>query len=212
MTLATTERARLITTFERLSPDAPTLCDGWTAKDLLVHLIMREIYPHHLAGQKLPKLSETSVAKQRELEATEYSDLIELFRHGRQKFSPLRLGLVDRYMNTIEYVVHHEDLRRAQSPVLGRVLSADEQAEIAKMLPMFGRLLLRKATETIEFRPTGHQPFSVGPSPEGGPTVTVSGTPLELILFAFGRNEGLKAEFTGDPAKVEKVKNMKKGI
>lgn len=212
MNLATTERQRLIATFERLSPDAPTLCEGWSAKDLLVHLIMREIYPHHIAGQKLPKVSTASLSKQRELEGSDYRDLIELFRHGRQKFSPLRFGPVDRYMNTVEYVVHHEDLRRAQSPVLGRVLSTEEQAEIAKMLPIFGRLLLRKATETIEFRPTGHQPFSVGPSPEGGPTVTVAGSPLELLMFVFGRNQGLKVEFTGDGDKVEKIKNMKKGI
>ena len=38
MSLARAERAALSDTFDRTDPDQPTLCDGWSARDLLAHL------------------------------------------------------------------------------------------------------------------------------------------------------------------------------
>ena len=45
MSIAQDERAGLAADLSRLGPDAPTLCKGWTARDLLTHLLLRENDP-----------------------------------------------------------------------------------------------------------------------------------------------------------------------
>ena len=40
MSIAQDERAGLAADLSRLGPDAPTLCKGWTARDLLTHLLL----------------------------------------------------------------------------------------------------------------------------------------------------------------------------
>ena len=45
MTLARTERAALADLLVELGPNEPTLCQGWTTADLLVHLQVRERRP-----------------------------------------------------------------------------------------------------------------------------------------------------------------------
>src|SRR5690606_2854754 len=39
------ERAALVATARDTDPDAPTLCEGWTARHLLAHLVEREHQP-----------------------------------------------------------------------------------------------------------------------------------------------------------------------
>jgi uncharacterized protein (TIGR03083 family) len=41
-TLARAERAALCDLFDEVGPDAPTLCAGWTTRDLAAHLVIRE--------------------------------------------------------------------------------------------------------------------------------------------------------------------------
>jgi uncharacterized protein (TIGR03085 family) len=42
MTPAQRERASLVETMRSIGPDAPTLCEGWTTRDLAAHLVVRE--------------------------------------------------------------------------------------------------------------------------------------------------------------------------
>ena len=44
-TFARRERAALCNTLRAVGPDAPTLCTGWTARDLAAHLVVREHAP-----------------------------------------------------------------------------------------------------------------------------------------------------------------------
>ena len=44
-----------------------------------------------------------------------------------------------------------------------------------------------------------------------GPQVTVTGDPLELLMFAFGRHETL-VEYAGDADAVAAVKSAKRGL
>ncbi|MFN7150135.1 MAG: maleylpyruvate isomerase N-terminal domain-containing protein, partial [Microthrixaceae bacterium] len=39
------ERRQLCDLFDELGPDVPTLCEGWTARDLAAHLVVRERRP-----------------------------------------------------------------------------------------------------------------------------------------------------------------------
>ena len=50
MTFAKSERAELCDLFDRVGPDAPTLCQGWATHDLAAHLWIRETDPVGVSG------------------------------------------------------------------------------------------------------------------------------------------------------------------
>ncbi|MDQ1699352.1 MAG: hypothetical protein QOG34_1215, partial [Frankiaceae bacterium] len=47
---AAAERAALADALTTVGPDAPTLCEGWTAADLAAHVYVREHRPDATAG------------------------------------------------------------------------------------------------------------------------------------------------------------------
>ena len=51
------ERARLADALAATDPDAPTLCEGWTARDLAAHLVVRERRPDTTPGLMLRPLA-----------------------------------------------------------------------------------------------------------------------------------------------------------
>ena len=57
MTVAQRERAALVSTFRTLTPDSPTLCDGWDARDLAAHLVVRERRLDAAPGILIPALA-----------------------------------------------------------------------------------------------------------------------------------------------------------
>ncbi|OYV23782.1 MAG: hypothetical protein B7W97_02165, partial [Mycobacterium sp. 20-66-4] len=54
MSVAQRERAALVETMRSLGPDAATLCDGWTTRDLAAHLVIREYRPDAAPGILIP--------------------------------------------------------------------------------------------------------------------------------------------------------------
>lgn len=53
---ARSERLALADLLARLGPDAPTLCEGWTTRDLAAHLVVRDRRPDASAGQLIKGL------------------------------------------------------------------------------------------------------------------------------------------------------------
>jgi uncharacterized protein (TIGR03085 family) len=51
------ERAALTDLMATLGPDAPTLCGGWTTRDLAAHLVVRERRPDIGIGAIVPGLN-----------------------------------------------------------------------------------------------------------------------------------------------------------
>ena len=90
--------------------DSPTLCTGWTAKDLVVHLLVRERSPLGAAGIMVaPAVGLTDRASAR----YDAHGVRRARRAAALARRPLRdPGRSTRLANTFEYVVHHEDLRR----------------------------------------------------------------------------------------------------
>lgn len=208
MDLVSDERGRLITTLERVGGDAPTLCEGWVTEDLLRHLVVREIYPHVALSSKIPgKLTAGQREKMAELESASYEELLDEFRNGRQKYSPLNLSAVDKAFNTLEYVIHHEDVRRAQTPALGRVLPEKEQKEIFSSLKALAQLNFLKAPAQIVLNAPGVGSITVLASKRHDKTVTITGTPLELAMYAFGRDI-CQVVFDGDEDAIKAVQSM----
>lgn len=56
MTAARAERLALCDLFEKVGPDAPTLCGTWLTRDLAAHLIVRERRPDLAVGILIPGL------------------------------------------------------------------------------------------------------------------------------------------------------------
>ena len=115
---AQTERAALCDLALQVGEDQPTLCGDWTVKDLVVHLLVREGSPA-AAGILVSPLSRLTDLESRRLGRRDFAVLVEKLRPARRcgRRTPSR-GWT-RLLNTLEYFVHHEDIRRAQPDVVG---------------------------------------------------------------------------------------------
>ena len=79
MSIAQRERSALIEIMRAVGPDAPTLCEGWTTRDLAAHLVVRERRPDALPGLMFAPLASHTARLQEQLAAsTTYEDLVEL--------------------------------------------------------------------------------------------------------------------------------------
>ena len=56
MSFSSAERTKMVALFHELGPDAPTLCEGWTTRDLAAHLWVRENRLDASAGLFIPAL------------------------------------------------------------------------------------------------------------------------------------------------------------
>jgi uncharacterized protein (TIGR03085 family) len=91
-------------------------------------------------------------------------------------------------MNTIEYFVHHEDVRRAQPQWGVRQLDSGFTADLWSRMPMFGKFLTRSSPVGIVVSPTDGP--GVGSDIrlcDGASSVRLSGPVGELVLALFGR-------------------------
>jgi uncharacterized protein (TIGR03085 family) len=109
--LAQQERETLCELFETLGSDAPTLCAGWSNADLAAHLVVRERRPDSGPGLVWPPLaSYTDKVRRSVRDRTPWMKLVERVRSG----PPWLLRPFDGPMNTVEFFIHVEDVRRAQ--------------------------------------------------------------------------------------------------
>src|SRR5262245_42576369 len=90
-------------------PDAPTLCTGWTTRDLAAHLVTRDRRPDAALGMVVPALAGFGERVRRERGALPYPELIEQVRTP-PAWSPVSNALTDGLVNTMEFFIHHEDV------------------------------------------------------------------------------------------------------
>lgn len=207
MSLASQERAQLSDELLRVGPDRPTLCAGWTTRDLLAHLLVRERQPHAAAGILVPALASVTERAMDGYREMAWTEAVELFRAGPQSWSPLRFERVDAVANANEFFVHHEDVRRGEPGWEPR--EPDEERDTALWVGArrLGVLLRRSPVGVVLARPSGERHVvKTGPG-----AVTVLGEPGELVLFAFGR-DAARVELQGDPADVAALKGSPRGL
>ena len=109
-------------------------------------------------------------------------------------------GFTDKHLNGLEYLVHHEDVRRAQPGFDQRVLPAWALDEVWSGFGIALRGLMRKAPVGVALRRGDTGQLKVGSKKPRA--VVVAGPPVELILFAFGRGAVADVAFDGAPADV----------
>lgn len=206
MSAAQEERAALVETMRRVGPDAPTLCEGWTTRDLAAHLVVRERRLDAAPGILVPAFADHTAKVQREVaESRDWSALLDDIASGPPTFSPFKL--LDSVVNLNEMFIHHEDVRRAQPDWVPRTLEPSTVKALARRLPMFVRMTMGKTPARVMLRTTGGDTLAtVG----RGSTVMVTGSPEELLLFVAGREA--RVSFDGDDDAVAAVRAAHRGL
>lgn len=201
-TLSRTERDSLADLLTVLGPEAPTLCGDWSTRDLAAHMVVRERRPDTLPGIRVKLLSGHTESVRLTYARRPYAHLVAEFRSGPGRFSALALPGIESLVNTTEYAIHHEDVRRAQPDWEPRDLPVQEQDVLWKVVAGRAKLSFRSLGSRVVLRRTDRttaEPVSVGSSDR---TVELAGEPLEVLLYIFGRREHARVEVTGDPAAV----------
>lgn len=194
---ANVERRHLAALLRRVGPDAPTLCEGWNARDLAVHLVVRDGRPDAVPGilaPGLPVLGSRAKSVEQKYEDMSWEKLVDLVERP-PLHSPGRWGPVDKRMNTAEFFVHHEDVRRAQPEWHSRQLLHEEQRDLWKNLKLAGPAMLRKEAHSVVLLATGFGAVHGGKR-SARHVELVRGEPSELLLWAFGRREQAAVEIT----------------
>jgi uncharacterized protein (TIGR03085 family) len=191
------ERQELAELMLATGPDAPTLCEGWTTRDLAAHLVIREARPDAAAGIVLPPLAGWTDRVQRAATVGQsYPELVRRVRTGPPTLSLFSVPGIDGLANLLEYVVHHEDVLRAQPGWEPRVLAPDLADELWGRLRQMCRVMYVRMPVGVTLVRTDGAGGSVV-AHKGDPMVTMSGTALELLMRSYGRRE-VRVDVTGD--------------
>lgn len=188
------ERKDLADTLDRLGPAAPTLCEGWDTAHLAAHLVVRERRPDALVGLGAevsglggPLASWPHRLADRLRQSTPYAEVVDRVRAGAPAWSPMAWPGLREGLNTTEFAIHHEDVRRAQPGWSARELSRADQDALWGAAGLFARraagrrgLVLRRTDV-----PGTEKRFG-----DGGRTV--EGEPLELLLWTAGRRDAAR--------------------
>jgi uncharacterized protein (TIGR03085 family) len=208
VTHARDERTALCDLLTELGPDQPTLCIGWQTGDLAAHLVLREHRPDAGAGVMGGPLAGYTRRVQDRLRArTPFPRLVELIRTGPPRLSMFALPGMDERANLVEYLVHHEDIRRAQPDWQPRQIGSDVADELWQRLRL-ARLLFHRAPVGVELVRADAAAAGDGASRvritarARTPMVTVAGPPDELTLWTMGRSEAALVRMDGSDADI----------
>jgi uncharacterized protein (TIGR03085 family) len=212
MTYAQQERTALAELLHETGPDGPTLCEGWQTRDLAAHLVLRERRPDAAVGVMGGPLAGYTARVQRQyLDRYSYPALIAMFQAGPPSLSPFAIPGADEAANTVEYFVHHEDVRRALPDWTERELPAGLEQALWKRLKG-ARLFLRGAPTGIALvRDAGRAAGDVievkspPPTADQPPRVEVIGTPAELTMWSMGRVSAAHVTLDGPQDAVAKL-------
>jgi uncharacterized protein (TIGR03085 family) len=197
------ERAKLADLLDELGPDAPTLLEPWTTRDIAAHLILRDHDALAAPGLVLPGAwGRLARRRQRDLAQRDFSELTAILRSETPP-GFFRIGWIRRLASLNEFFVHHEDVRRAnghgprtQEPAMDDALWHNVTRSawfLARRLPGAGLDVHRAGTgRTVRVR-------------RGQPIARISGDPGELLLYLFGRRNNTRVEISGTDAAVDAV-------
>lgn len=215
-TLAAVERHELCNLMDQLGPDAPTLCEGWTTRDLAAHLVVREGRPVAAAGILLQPLAPLTARVQRSTAERPWPQLLAMVRNGPPWWSLMRLGPVGEKANGIEFFVHHEDVRRVGRGWQQRPADADRADALWTLLSQLARLCYRRSSVGVVLRRSDSSPDGGSNGTElvarrGRRSVTVIGPSEELTLHAYGRAQAM-VDIDGDPMDVQQLQDSQRGF
>jgi uncharacterized protein (TIGR03085 family) len=187
VTYAQDERAALAALLDETGPDGPTLCAGWQTRDLAAHLVLRERRPDSAVGAGGgPLASYTERLLGQYQDRYPYPELVAMFRGGPPALSLFAIPGADDMANTVEYFVHHEDVRRGAEGWTERALDPGLSDVLWKRLKA-ARLFLRSAPTGVVLAREHDGKLDLIVAKSAAPSVTVTGPPAELTLWTMGR-------------------------
>lgn len=205
------ERTALCELFDAVGPDAPTLCEGWTTRDLAAHLAMRERVPAAWPGIALGRFAGRTERIQAQFTvAHPYDECVAMIRGGAPAWSPMGAPVLGDLTNLIEYVVHHEDVRRAQPDWVPRAVPTDLADAIWTQLRVTARPMFRRAGVGVRLRRSGTE--ATVTSHGGEPAVEIVGDPVELLMYASGRRSVARVDLHGEEAAVARLATARLGM
>lgn len=218
MNAAKSERAALCDLLDEVGPDAPTLCEGWTAHDLAAHLWIRESDPLGAAGimaKPLAGLTERRMSESRS--RWPYAELVDRIRRGPARLSVFAFPGVDEEANTVEYFIHHEDVRRAgERPLTPRELPTEFEDWLWRRLKLMGRAMFRRSPVGVVLERERGADATGAPETvramAGSDIVTIVGRPSELMLFGYGRHEVADVRLVGGDDAIERLRDAELSI
>jgi uncharacterized protein (TIGR03085 family) len=194
--VARAERGALCDLLLESGPDAPTLCAGWTTRDLAAHLVVREGRPDAAMGIMVKRLAGWTEKVQAGAAQRPYADLVATVRSGPPRWSMMAIPSVDAQSNTIEYFIHHEDVRRGGEQWQPRELDAATVADLWERVTKAGKFFARRSPVGVVVAPTD------GPGAgtelrikDGEGSATLRGPVGEIVLALYGRvTQGLEID------------------
>jgi len=201
--LAVAEREALADLMIELGPDAPTICGDWTTRDLAAHLVIRSDRPDAAAGIVIPALAGWTRKVQERAARRDWDELVATVRRGAPGWSLQSRPSLDGQSNTIEYFVHHEDVRRAREGWAPRELDDAARASLWTRIAQAGKFFVRKSPVGVVVAPTDGPAAGTELTIKGGErSVTLRGPVGEIVLAIYGRvTQGLAIE--GEPQDVD---------
>lgn len=201
------ERRELCDLLDELGPAVPTLLEGWNARDLAAHLVLREhdfvAGPCLVLPGRFQRFAERRRA--RLAQSQDFGSLVARIRAGPPA-GFFRIGWVRALANLNEFFVHHEDVRRANG-YGPRSLSPEMDAALWRNICRSGRYLSRRLHGCgleLDWAGTGNRVMA-HPTHPGEPAARLCAAPGELLLFVFGRQAAARVEVSGPPEAVEVV-------
>ena len=204
------ERAELADRLGELGPDAPTLLPPWTTRDIAAHLVLRERDPLAGPGLVLPGAwSRFSQRRQAALAQRDFTWLVAALRSGPPP-GFFRIGWVRQLASLNEFFIHHEDVRRANGlDPRTNELAMDEALWLNVRR---GRWLLARRLRGAGLELQWAGTARTVRARRGEPAARIAGTPGELLLYLFGRQQAAQVEVSGPDAAVEAVRRTRFGM
>lgn len=187
------EREALCDLLLAVGPDHPTLCGDWTTAELAAHLYLREHRPDVMVGilagqfdgwvaRRLERHHDTRVTSA--AADLPYEETVEAVRKGPPEWSPLGRPSLDRAVNTAEFFVHHEDVRRATPGWEPREPDPGLGDDLDRMVSSRATHLAADAPCGLVLWPDGRPPIL---AKRALPIVEMFAPVEEITLFLHGR-------------------------
>jgi uncharacterized protein (TIGR03085 family) len=205
---ARNERRALADLLLATGPDAPTLCVGWTTRDLAGHIVTRDRRPDAALGIMIPSLAGHTDHLRRAAAAKPYPQVVDEVRNPPW-WSPIANPLVHELANALELFIHHEDVRRGRPDWQPRTLPPEQQQAIWNAAKLTARLGLRKLRLPVAVRAPGYGELAIG---SGTPQATLVGEPAELAMFLSGRQRAARVQIEAPPELAQRLRGAKLGM
>jgi len=193
-------RERLADVLLAVPPDAPTLCEGWQARHLAAHVVLRQSSLVVGAGIVVPGLSSRADRAIEELADTAttegaYRDLVARVAEPPGRWHPM--GWAGDAANVVEFYVHAEDVRRGAGPVPPPELDPELVEELWRHVLRTSGLALRKVpVGVVLVRDDGVRHPARRAKGEHG-TVVVRGAVPEIVMWLLGRGAAADVRLEG---------------